>query len=548
LLRYCVAIANEGGGKLILGICDEKPRRVVGTQAFLNLNDAQTRILDRLRFRVTIEEITHPDGRVLIFHLPTRPTGTAYHLDGAYFMRSGEAIVAMTEDQLRTIFDEGKPSPEPKPRPEPPAAIPDMLIHDLFFHIRPDLLEKVDEKRWEGVARDVMDKFSTAQLDVWGREIDPNINIVGALVKIPPNYWRNRTFIYYFLDASKGIGKLAGKEMAHTYSWQDSNALQYADLQVNHAQVFGIWPQRFKEVGIRIVIPEPPRSIIASPIDHDRSVQLIGEIRPTLNELARSWLDEGAAKAEAAIARWPHQPYPGNRPDIRELLRAGAWEVALVIDPPISGRVADDIFFRTVASSVPQYSAWPIWLDRSGDPVNRHVQIADGWEAFIVLEPVRFPWGTVEFQRWEPAGRFYLYRLHDDDAVAKIRRQTPGVVLDLGRAALRVAEAMIAGLAIAKALGCAEDLAQLGFAFRWTGLQGRVAASWASQIGERFIGRKSLDPEATAAVSVPLSTAPSAVTPFVAEATRSLFAKFGGLSMSTEAIERCVQLVFDRET
>jgi hypothetical protein len=78
-----------------------------------------------------------------------------------------------------------------------------------------------------------------------------------------------------------------------------------------------------------------------------RSVQLAGEGRPTLNDLARSWLDEGAVKAQAAVARWPSQPYPGNRPDISELQRAGAWEVGLVIDPPISGQAADDVFFRT---------------------------------------------------------------------------------------------------------------------------------------------------------------------------------------------------------
>jgi hypothetical protein len=279
-----------------------------------------------------------------------------------------------------------------------------------------------------------------------------------------------------------------------------------------------------------------------------KSVQLAGEIRPNLSEQASTWLDEAAAKAKAAVARWPLQPYPGIRPNFRDLLRAGAWEVALVIDPPISGRVADDVFFQTVASSVPTYTPRPVWhATHSGEAVNRHMQISDGWEAFIVLVPDDW-WATIEFQRWEPIGRFYLRRLHDDDASAKLRGTVPRRTLDLGRAASRVAEAIIAGLAIAKALGCAEDSAQLGFAFRWTGLEERILASWARQIGERFIERKSLDSEATAIVSVPLSTAPSAVTPFVTEVTRPLFAKFDGLSMSTEMLDRCVQLVFDRKT
>ncbi len=109
LFGYCVALANEGGGKMILGVTDRKPRRVVGSQAFRNTNDIKSKILDKLRFRVDAEVLAHPDGRVLIFHIPPRPPGTAYHLDGAYLMRSGESLVPMSPDRLRAIFEEGKP-------------------------------------------------------------------------------------------------------------------------------------------------------------------------------------------------------------------------------------------------------------------------------------------------------------------------------------------------------------------------------------------------------------------------------------------------------
>lgn len=108
-MRYCIAIANEGGGKLVLGVTDKPPRQVVGSQAFLNPGDFQTKILDKLGFRVDIEEFAHSKGRVLIFHIPSRTSGTAYHFEGAYLMRSGEDLVPMSEDQLRKIFAEGKP-------------------------------------------------------------------------------------------------------------------------------------------------------------------------------------------------------------------------------------------------------------------------------------------------------------------------------------------------------------------------------------------------------------------------------------------------------
>jgi len=67
------------------------------------------KLFQAVGFRVDIEAVAHPDGRVLVFSIPSRPRGTAYHLDGAYLMRSGEALVPMSEDQLRRIFAEGGP-------------------------------------------------------------------------------------------------------------------------------------------------------------------------------------------------------------------------------------------------------------------------------------------------------------------------------------------------------------------------------------------------------------------------------------------------------
>ena len=110
LCRYCVAIANEGGGHLVLGIADKPPRAVVGSQAFANTQDITEKLFHSVGFRVDVEAVAHPDGRVVVFSIPARPRGTAYHYEGAYLMRSGEELVPMSEDQLRRIFAEGQPS------------------------------------------------------------------------------------------------------------------------------------------------------------------------------------------------------------------------------------------------------------------------------------------------------------------------------------------------------------------------------------------------------------------------------------------------------
>ena len=110
LCRYCVAIANEGGGHLVLGIADKPPRGVVGSQAFSNTQDIAEKLFHWVGFRVDVEAVGHPQGRVVVFSIPGRPKGTAYHYEGAYLMRSGEELVPMSEDQLRKIFAEGQPS------------------------------------------------------------------------------------------------------------------------------------------------------------------------------------------------------------------------------------------------------------------------------------------------------------------------------------------------------------------------------------------------------------------------------------------------------
>ena len=111
LFKYCVALANEGGGHLVFGVTDKPPRRVVGSQAFLSqtsLNEIKARIVEKLRFRVDVTELQHPDGRVLVFEIPTRPVGTPLAFDGAYLMRAGEDLVPMTPDFLKRIFAEDR--------------------------------------------------------------------------------------------------------------------------------------------------------------------------------------------------------------------------------------------------------------------------------------------------------------------------------------------------------------------------------------------------------------------------------------------------------
>lgn len=109
LVKYCCALANEGGGIMLLGVTDNIPRNIVGTRAFKSLERTKAGLVERLRLRINAEEIITTNDRVLAFHVPSRPLGVPISYKGAYWMRSGEDLVPMTPDMLRRIFDETGP-------------------------------------------------------------------------------------------------------------------------------------------------------------------------------------------------------------------------------------------------------------------------------------------------------------------------------------------------------------------------------------------------------------------------------------------------------
>lgn len=109
LVKYCVALANEGGGRIILGVTDKRPRKVVGTKAFQNLERTKAGLLERLHLRIAVEEIHHELGRIIVLEVPPRPIGMALQYKGAYWMRGGEDLVPMTPDMLKRIFEESGP-------------------------------------------------------------------------------------------------------------------------------------------------------------------------------------------------------------------------------------------------------------------------------------------------------------------------------------------------------------------------------------------------------------------------------------------------------
>jgi ATP-dependent DNA helicase RecG len=107
-VRYCAAIANHGGGYLILGMTDRPPRQVVGSKAFAgqSLNGVIREVATLRTIHVPVVEIDHPDGRVVVFEVPPHPRGEPVMHDGQALMREGDSLIGMSGPMLRRIVAE----------------------------------------------------------------------------------------------------------------------------------------------------------------------------------------------------------------------------------------------------------------------------------------------------------------------------------------------------------------------------------------------------------------------------------------------------------
>jgi ATP-dependent DNA helicase RecG len=92
IAEYVVGIGNAGGGLLVMGVTDKKPRRIVGIAA-LSVDELQTirrSVYASTGIRVDLEPVSTTYGFVLAVHIPPRPRGNVFHTsDGKYLVRVG---------------------------------------------------------------------------------------------------------------------------------------------------------------------------------------------------------------------------------------------------------------------------------------------------------------------------------------------------------------------------------------------------------------------------------------------------------------------------
>lgn len=108
LCKYVAGIANAGGGVIVLGVSDARPRVIVGTPAFAEPGKTTGSIFQRLLHSVSIEEHTLDGKRVVVVSIPPRLPGIAVSDKGRYWYRVGEELVPMSDAVHRGIHQEAE--------------------------------------------------------------------------------------------------------------------------------------------------------------------------------------------------------------------------------------------------------------------------------------------------------------------------------------------------------------------------------------------------------------------------------------------------------
>ena len=100
ILGYVAALCNEGGGRLVIGMHDSYPHKVIGTKQCENsLGQLESDIYRDMGIRPDIYELYEDEvnkiGRVLVIEVPPHPIGKIFKFEDVALMRVGEELKPM---------------------------------------------------------------------------------------------------------------------------------------------------------------------------------------------------------------------------------------------------------------------------------------------------------------------------------------------------------------------------------------------------------------------------------------------------------------------
>lgn len=255
-------------------------------------------------------------------------------------------------------------------------------------------------------------------------------------------------------------------------------------------------------------------------------------------DAATALLDKGKACFEEEITR---RDLPT---DVAEMIDWGGREVALTIDPSPVGLSANGAFLQRLLSSLPRLTSYPPMLETAiGGPASGFVVRQSRWEGLLAVH------GQVDaltFEMADPRGHFYERRLVLPDVIARANNLKPKLYLGERETITDVVEVIITSLAFASALGVADEEHKLMFAFRWSGLAGRLIDRWFLGSRAQYVAEDDVSPVCRLAIAA--DTPPAALAARIGEALEPLFGAFRGYMEPQQQIEETLTEVIERRS
>lgn len=114
ILGYVAALCNEGGGRIVIGMHDDFPHKVVGTKQCLNsIGQLEGDIYRDIGIRPDIYELFEDEksktGRVLVIEVPPHPIGKVFKFEDVALMRVGEELKPMDDKTFISTIQEQEP-------------------------------------------------------------------------------------------------------------------------------------------------------------------------------------------------------------------------------------------------------------------------------------------------------------------------------------------------------------------------------------------------------------------------------------------------------
>jgi ATP-dependent DNA helicase RecG len=110
ILGYVTALCNEEGGRLVIGMSDNYPHEVIGTNQNLDsIGELESNIYRDTGIRPQIYELYENQKRVLVIEVPSRPAGKVFKFEDVALMRVGEELKPMSDEVYLKIIQEQEP-------------------------------------------------------------------------------------------------------------------------------------------------------------------------------------------------------------------------------------------------------------------------------------------------------------------------------------------------------------------------------------------------------------------------------------------------------